>query len=421
MFDASIDQVRVLRAELADACAALDPTNVTVQQAHELVAEGHRISRLALALTTRFAIAAAADGAWARSGHRSPAEQYAAAHDITKSEAVDLLTLAGQSAALPALAAAIAEGGLSAAQAKAIGSAGEAAPDAVEGLLELASRQSLGELNEACSKVKTAADPDPETTRARIRKARSLRSWVKDGVGHIHLTGPAEDTARIMNKLRTGADRTFRTKRVLKEQQDTPDVQLYDAAVETILSGASGVVPKAGADAKVILRADIGAWLRGYPSDGEVCEIAGIGPVPVSVLDEWLPHAFVALVLTDGVAVGNVTHLGRRFTTHQRTALQWRDPQCAAAGCTNTHRLEYDHDTGWAVTRTTVVDDADRLCPRCHRKKTIGWALRPPDEHGQRHLTPPPGAPPDPSGDVDIGTEFAAAVAAVRARSASAA
>lgn len=116
---------------------------------------------------------------------------------------------------------------------------------------------------------------------------------------------------------------------------------------------------------------------------------AGIGHIPVSVVNEWMDDAFIAAVLTDGEDVTKVVHLGRRFTAKQRTALQWRDPECCVQGCTNTLRLEYDHHQPWADTRITTVGSADRLCKLDHRRKTAGWHLAAADAHGKQPLLAP--------------------------------
>ena len=65
---------------------------------------------------------------------------------------------------------------------------------------------------------------------------------------------------------------------------------------------------------------------------GELCEIAGVGPVPVSVAKELLGEAIVKLVITNGVDVANVTHLGRGPTAAQKAALLWMNPICSVAG-----------------------------------------------------------------------------------------
>ena len=173
--------------------------------------------------------------------------------------------------------------------------------------------------------------------------------------------------------------------------------------------GAATPVP-AGADAKVIVRVDLLALLRGRAVDGEVCEIAGIGPIPVATVREWMDDAFLAAVLTKGDDIRKVVHLGRRFTSTQRTALQWQDPVCARLGCTNRLGLEYDHFEDWARTHTTRVEAAKRFCKACHRLKSSGWQVSPPDVEGKCVFRPPDG------GNGDVRAAAAAAVAARRAR-----
>jgi hypothetical protein len=134
----------------------------------------------------------------------------------------------------------------------------------------------------------------------------------------------------------------------------------------------------------------------------------------VSVVKQWIDNAFIAAVLTEGTHILKVIHLGRRFKSEQRTALQWQDPICAAKGCSNRLGLEYDHFEDWALTRTTRVGAAKRFCSACHAKKTAGWLVSPPDEHGQCTFTPPSGRPSgkaraptlDPTTQRDLITQF---------------
>jgi hypothetical protein len=98
-------------------------------------------------------------------------------------------------------------------------------------------------------------------------------------------------------------------------------------------------------------------------------------------------EAFLALVLTKGKDVHTVVHLGRQFTEHQKTALEWRDPECCVRGCHATVRLERDHREDWADTHVTRVPAADRLCHHHHQLKTAGWRLE--EGAGKRRLLPP--------------------------------
>jgi hypothetical protein len=127
--------------------------------------------------------------------------------------------------------------------------------------------------------------------------------------------------------------------------------------------------------------------------------------------------AFLAAVLTKGTEVTKVVHLGRRFTSEQRTALQWRDPVCARKGCGNRLGLEYDHFEDWADTHTTRVPAAKRFCSACHQLKSRGWHVSDPDADGQCTFTPPPtGDPPAPPGATVIEELAEATRAALRAR-----
>ncbi|MGH8824161.1 MAG: HNH endonuclease signature motif containing protein, partial [Jiangellaceae bacterium] len=136
-----------------------------------------------------------------------------------------------------------------------------------------------------------------------------------------------------------------------------------------------------------LLRIDAAALRRGRAEGGELCEIAGIGPIPVTVARDLLGQAIVKLVITRGVDVANITHLGRGPTTAQKIALMWTNPTCAVEGCPR-RRIEYDHRTPWSQTRHTRLDELDGLCEYHHDLKTrLGWALVP--GKGKRAFVPP--------------------------------
>ena len=61
------------------------------------------------------------------------------------------------------------------------------------------------------------------------------------------------------------------------------------------------------------MRVDAAALDRGEVAPGEVCEIAGQGPIPVA--DAWRMidgDAFVAAISTNGTEIHKVVHLGRK-------------------------------------------------------------------------------------------------------------
>ena len=136
-----------------------------------------------------------------------------------------------------------------------------------------------------------------------------------------------------------------------------------------------------------LLRLDYTALARGDVEDGEVCEIAGLGPIPVSTARELLGESILKLVITKGVDVANITHLGRKPTVAQQVALWWRDPCCTRVGCTQVARLQKDHRDDWAKTHHTRFDELDHLCPADHDLKTRhGWALV--EGTGKRPMVP---------------------------------
>jgi hypothetical protein len=136
-----------------------------------------------------------------------------------------------------------------------------------------------------------------------------------------------------------------------------------------------------------LLRVDVQALRRGQVAGDERCEVSGVGPIPVTVARELLGEAILKLVITDGVDVLNVTHLGRGPTAAQRAALLWMSPTCSVQGCYRS-RTENDHRKPWAQTRHTRLDELDPLCEFHHDLKTrCGYALIP--GSGKRAVVPP--------------------------------
>jgi hypothetical protein len=394
---ASLDrQVSALR----EAIGRVDVGTVDAAGARELVALGEQIERLGRSLTTAAAAQVAATGAWRGAGDRTPEEWLARTTGTTRVDAARTVETGARLAQLPRTAEALRNGAVSARQAGAIASAATASPANEARLLGLASHASVRELEDACRRTIVAAEPDPETRERRIHARRSYRTWTDaEGIGHLQVSGPVATIARIDNAVRHLGDRIFRGARRAGRREPT-EAYLFDAVEQlaTTTGGAEAAPVPRGADAKVIVRIDHSALLRGRAVEGEVCEIAGVGPIPVSVVEEWMGDAFVAAVLTKGTEIAKVVHLGRRFTSEQRTALQWQDPVCARSGCANRLGLQYDHFIGWAETHETRSDDAKRFCTPCHRLKSAGWEVGPPGPDGRCEFRPAGGPGSDGTG-----------------------
>ena len=156
------------------------------------------------------------------------------------------------------------------------------------------------------------------------------------------------------------------------------------------IRGRSRKRSRLGPPVKLLIRVDYDTWLRGVVLEGETCELAGYGPIPVSVARQLVAtgDAFVAAILTKGRSVVGVAHLGRAPNAYQRSALEWLYPTCAAAGCVTRVHLQADHRIDWVKTHHTVFDELDLLCSHHHRLKTrSNWALV--AGQGKRAFVPP--------------------------------
>jgi hypothetical protein len=136
-----------------------------------------------------------------------------------------------------------------------------------------------------------------------------------------------------------------------------------------------------------IIRVDHDALWRGYVQGDELCEIAGLGPIPVPSARRLLTDALLYLVVTKGSAVATTVNIKRGPTVAQRVALLWGSPACCVTGCNNP-RTEIDHVVPWAHTKVTKLPDLDVLCHHHHDLKTrLGW--RTVKETGLTRMVPP--------------------------------
>lgn len=265
-------------------------------------------------------------------------------------------------------------------------------------LVDLASRASIGELRDACQRVKTAADGDPEATHERIRAARRLRTWTDvEGAWNVSGRSVAEDGAEIHAALEDLATQLFERARA-DRRSGGRDAYLLDALVELARrhnelrrSGdATGAVTKARKRRPAytaLLRLDLEALKRGWIEGEEQCEISGVGPIPVRVAKELLGDATLKLVLTRGVDVANVTHLGRGPSAAQKVAMLWSNPFCSREGC-DERWTQADHRVDWATVKVTELRNLDGFCDHDHNMKTRrNWALV--SGTGKRPMVPP--------------------------------
>jgi len=397
------DTLSELRHGLSRYASGFDAAVLSADQARSAIEAATAIERMAALIKAKAAARLAETRTWKATGQRSAAHDLAQATGSSVSHAAAALTAVKRLDNLPVLDAAARAGELSGEQTAAIAEAATADPSAEARLVATGRRSSLAELRQECARTKATACVDLEARRRRIHDGRQLRDWTDaDGVWHLHLRHGPEVGAQFMAALAPIRNRLFNAAR---SQRRREPVAAYaaDALVEAVCERADGEAgggeagggedkrarPRRTA-AKVIVRIDLPALLRGYPVEGETTEIAGYGPVAVSAVRDLIDtgDAFLAAVVTAGEAVVGVAHLGRRPRAAQQTALEWLYPTCAAQGCTATTRLENDHRVDWAQTHLTVFDLLDRLCTHHHDLKTReGWALV--DGGGKRGFVSP--------------------------------
>jgi hypothetical protein len=431
-------EVDEIRSRLQSVIGALDPDGMLAGDAARLIETLAGIGRLADAGITLLADRVQRAGTWDRRRHPSMLEWLAAQLGTSRAEALDRVKTSERVTRLPSTTRRVRQGRLSSRQTREVADAASANPAAEDRLLDTAEAASLGELRDAAQRARAAADRDPDATQARLHRQRRVRQRRDaEGAWCLEARGPISAGSQVMAVLRAEQDRVFRAARAAG-RHEPQEAYLFDALVNVITgttatpalppapagndasddrndgqggeadppgtlpglaptqaapgpapASAPGRARSSGSDSKVIVRVDLPALLRGHTLDGEVCEIAGAGPVAPSVVRQWIDEgAFLAAVVTHGVDVVTVAHLGRRFTAAQRSAMQWIAPTCARLGCNHSIHLDYDHRTNWADTLRSLPSDADRLCRADHDLKTHhGWALVP--GTGKRPMVPP--------------------------------
>lgn len=398
----TLTAVRAVELSLRALVGELDPDAVFLHEAESVWTAFDMVERLAASAKTLLARRVADACTWQRAGCRSAAEQLARVAGTSVSSARSMLETSKQVDALPATATAMRAGELSPAKAEAIASAATIAPDAEAQLLQSAATTPLAKVRERGLRAKAI---DRDAAHARIHRGRYLREFTDgEGAWNLSVRGTPDDGARFRYAFEPIVDEMFKIARA-EGRKESRDAYAFDALLE--LARRAGGTSEATAKKPsprfmALLRADVEALQRGSVEGDETCDIPGLGPIPVSVARDLLGDAVLKLVITKGVDVINVTHLGRSPTVAQQVALWWRSPMCTAEDCTRTSRLENDHRIGWKETERTRLDEIDPLCEHEHDLKTyFGWSLV--EGTGRRPFVPPDDprhpnyrAPPEP-------------------------
>jgi uncharacterized protein DUF222 len=300
--------------------------------------------------------------------------------------------------ALPATAAAVRAGRLSAKEATLIADAATSNPAEEQHLLG-AAKHGLVPLRDACVAARAAVE-DPKQRRERHHRDRTFRSWTdRDGMWAGHFRYSPEVGGRLKAVIDQEVQRLFRAHEAGTDHEGN-DAYAADAVAAFILDRTDdppNVCKPSKPATTVTVHVIVGhETLRsGELVAGEVCEIPGVGPVDVNWVREQLGSAFLTAIVTKGKDILTVAHLGRHVPAEVMTALLVSGRECDAEGCNHRGYLERDHVHDHAKGGPTSYKNLCWLCYRHHRLKTSGWLLGPPDpQTRKRTLRPPPGQGP---------------------------
>jgi hypothetical protein len=410
MLSDSLQQVtEILRSALAD----FEPERFSGPDAARLLEMFAEIEKMASGGKLLSARRVDSSNVWRRKGHRSAAAHIAQATGTGLGPAITTLAAARQLGSLPATDEAVRRGRLSEVQVKEIAGAAILQPEAEQALVDAAGSQPLSVLKLRCRRVK-AAGRDERAAYDAIRRERYLRNWV-DGDGAVRFDArlTPDEGARLVAAVRAQTDRLAGEAR--RAGLDEPRralaadalIQLAcghgpgDACDPPAIHGVEGREPDSGEHRNgrigregsaaaaegsrsagpagcshggpatmVHVRVDHDALVRGHLEAGEICEIPGIGPIPVDVARRLAVDSILSVLVTDGVDVTAVARAGRTIPASIRTALIERDPVCVVPGCGLREGLEIDHVEPFAQGGPTRLGNLVRLCHWHHYLKT---------------------------------------------------
>jgi len=358
--------------------AAIDVDVVDAAGARELVGLADEVRRSGDALRTVAVGQVERTNGWRGQGAKSISEWLSIETDCAHYEAQSVVVLAGQLQHLPVTQAALRSGTLSGTQAVEVARGAIVAPNTETQLLNLATYATVRDLRDATSRVVAAATDEAERHR-QVHKSRSLKWWVgEDGACNLKGRMTVANGALVKAALAPFEDSIFKQARK-SGNHERPEAYAADALMalcEKANYTASG--SKAGTNltkssrpnAVINIRVDIDALKRGYTEHGEICEIAGVGPIPVATATEYLGEAFLKLLVIDGVDIKTVAHMGRAIPAPLRTAIEERDRVCQVPTCDMSLGLEIDHIKPFAEGGPASLENLVRLCKRHHLQKT---------------------------------------------------
>ncbi len=370
------DRLNQLTTELQTYISSIDVDCVDAGGARALVEIAERVRRAGDSLRTVAVGQVERTNAWKGEGAKSISEWLSTETDCAHYEAQSVVLLANQLQHLPVTTAALLSGDLSGTQAVEVARGAIVAPNTETQLINLSRHATVRDLRDATSRGVAAATDEAERHR-QVHKSRYLKTWTAlDGSFNLKARMTVANGALVMAALKPIQDEIFKAARKSGEHE-RPEAYAADALM-ALCEKANHAAPSAGANtakrarpsAVMNIRVDIAALKRGHTEHGEVCEIAGVGPIPVATATEYLGEAFLKLLVIDGTDIKTVAHMGRAIPAPLRTAVEERDRVCQVPTCDMTVGLEIDHIKPFSEGGAASFENLVRLCRRHHLQKT---------------------------------------------------
>jgi hypothetical protein len=214
-----------------------------------------------------------------------------------------------------------------------------------------------------------------------------VRTWTDSGgTWHLHANGTPSDGARILARLDSETEAVFAGARTAGAREPV-EAYRFDALVR--IAESTGA-ERTRAKAHLFVNVDAAKLTHGDAAQG-VCEIKGVGPVPVATARELLGDALLTILVKKGVDVTTIAHDGTKtMPAAVRRAVLARDPECVVDVCsapsTEVHHKEWRSHGGEHSTKNCVG-----TCGWCHDLVHYhGYTLEP-NGDGTYHLRAPPG------------------------------
>ena len=368
------DRLDQLTTELEACFASMEVDCFDAARAARLVSSGERVRRLGDAIRTIGVGQVERTNGWKGQGAKSISEWLATETDCARYEAQSVVVLAGQLQHLPVTQAALRSGTLSGTQAVEVARGAIVAPNTETQLLNLAKHATVRDLRDASSRVVAAATDEAERHR-QVHKSRYFKSWTDlDGSFNVKGRMTVANGARVMAALKPLQEEIFKQARK-SGAHERPEAYAADALMALCEKATNKQPSETGTksirpNAVINIRVDIDALKRGHTEHGEICEIAGVGPIPVATATEYLGEAFLKLLVMDGTDIRTIAHMGRAIPAKLRSAVEERDRVCQVPTCDMTMGLEIDHIVPFAEGGAASLENLVRLCKRHHLLKT---------------------------------------------------